>query len=103
MPSSNNDITNNHNPYGTPIRPESDPDPNPRNDIGTDTDADTGLGDSSEGDAEAEAVFRDMTWEEIMDDLNARFLLNLPKEELGLIRVYWQAEQAWVDISSLVI
>lgn len=45
---------------------------------------------------EAEAVFRDMSWNEIMDDLNARFLLNLPKEELGLVRVYWQAEQAYV-------
>lgn len=35
-----------------------------------------------------------MTFDEILEDLNARFLVNMPKEESGLVRVYWQAEQA---------
>ena len=39
-------------------------------------------------------IFRDMSFEEILEDLNARFLVNLPKEEMNLVRVYWQAEQA---------
>jgi len=41
-----------------------------------------------------ENIFRDMSFEEILEDLNARFLVNLPKEEMNLVRVYWQAEQA---------
>jgi mRNA-decapping enzyme subunit 2 len=41
-----------------------------------------------------ENVFRDMSFEEILEDLNARFLVNLPREEMTLVRVYWQAEQA---------
>lgn len=41
-----------------------------------------------------ENVFRDMTFDEVLEDLNARFLVNLPKEEMSLVRVYWQAEQA---------
>lgn len=47
-----------------------------------------------EGEASEENVFRDMTFEEILEDLNARFLVNLPREEMSLVRVYWQAEQA---------
>ena len=43
---------------------------------------------------EEENIFRDMTFQEILEELNARFLVNLPKEEMGMIRVYWQAEQA---------
>ncbi|OCF40735.1 hypothetical protein I317_05430 [Kwoniella heveanensis CBS 569] len=43
---------------------------------------------------EEENIFRDMNFEEILEDLNARFLINLPKEEMSLVRVYWQAEQA---------
>lgn len=39
-------------------------------------------------------MFRDMSFDEILEDLNARFLINLPKEEMNLLRVYWQAEQA---------
>lgn len=39
-------------------------------------------------------IFRDMTFEEVLEDLNARFLVNLPEEEMSLVRVYWQAEQA---------
>lgn len=45
-------------------------------------------------DGDEENVFRDMTFEEILEDLNARFLVNLPEEELTLVRLYWQAEQA---------
>lgn len=41
-----------------------------------------------------ENIFRDMTFDEILEDLNARFLVNMPKEESSLVRVYWQAEQA---------
>lgn len=41
-----------------------------------------------------ENIFRDMTFDEVLEDLNARFLVNLPKEESSLVRVYWQAEQA---------
>jgi mRNA-decapping enzyme subunit 2 len=41
-----------------------------------------------------ENIFRDMTFDEVLEDLNARFLLNLPKEEMTLVRIYWQAEQA---------
>lgn len=45
-------------------------------------------------DGDEENVFRDMTFEEVLEDLNARFLVNLPEEELTLVRLYWQAEQA---------
>ena len=45
-------------------------------------------------DVSEENIFRDMTFEEILEDLNARFLINLPREEMSLVRVYWQAEQA---------
>jgi mRNA-decapping enzyme subunit 2 len=41
-----------------------------------------------------ENIFRDMTFDEVLEDLNTRFLVNLPKEEMSLVRVYWQAEQA---------
>jgi mRNA-decapping enzyme subunit 2 len=47
-----------------------------------------------EGDASEENMFRDMTLDEILEDLHARFLINLPREEMSLVRVYWQAEQA---------
>ncbi|WVW81843.1 hypothetical protein I302_103841 [Kwoniella bestiolae CBS 10118] len=50
--------------------------------------------DPSVGQEEEENIFRDMSWEEILEDLNARFLINLPREEMSLVRVYWQAEQA---------
>ncbi|WWC85845.1 uncharacterized protein L201_000712 [Kwoniella dendrophila CBS 6074] len=50
--------------------------------------------DPSAGPEDEENIFRDMSWEEILEDLNARFLINLPKEEMSLVRVYWQAEQA---------
>jgi mRNA-decapping enzyme subunit 2 len=43
-----------------------------------------------------ENIFRDMTFEEVLEDLNARFLVNLPSEESSMVRVYWQAEQAYV-------
>lgn len=47
-------------------------------------------------DASEENIFQDMTFDEILEDLNARFLINLPREEMSLVRVYWQAEQASV-------
>jgi mRNA-decapping enzyme subunit 2 len=47
-----------------------------------------------EGFGAEENMFRDMSFEEILEDLNARFLVNLPREEMTLVRVYWQAEQA---------
>ncbi|WWC66798.1 uncharacterized protein I206_100704 [Kwoniella pini CBS 10737] len=50
--------------------------------------------DLSAGQEDEENIFRDMSWEEILEDLNARFLINLPREEMSLVRVYWQAEQA---------
>ncbi|WWC58153.1 uncharacterized protein I303_100688 [Kwoniella dejecticola CBS 10117] len=50
--------------------------------------------DPSAGQEDEENIFRDMSWEEILEDLNARFLINLPREEMSLVRVYWQAEQA---------
>ena len=46
------------------------------------------------GEDAEENVYRDMSFDEILEDLNARFLVNLPKEETSLVRVYWQAEQA---------
>ncbi|ORY20476.1 Dcp2, box A domain-domain-containing protein [Naematelia encephala] len=47
-----------------------------------------------EPDADDEDVFRDMSFEDVLEELNARFLANLPEEEMSLVRVYWQAEQA---------
>lgn len=49
-----------------------------------------------EDDEEAgeENVFRYMTFEEILEDLSARFLNNLPQEEIEPVRAYWAAEQA---------
>lgn len=55
--------------------------------VGPDPD-DTATGDDEDN------MFRDMSFDEILEDLNARFLINLPKEEMNLLRVYWQAEQA---------
>ena len=52
--------------------------------------------DPDEEGGDEENIFRDMTFDEILEDLNARFLVNLPKEETSLVRVYWQAEQARV-------
>jgi mRNA-decapping enzyme subunit 2 len=49
-----------------------------------------------DAEVEADSIFRDMTFEEVLEELNARFLVNLPREEMGLVRVYWQAEQAYV-------
>nr|ODN87587.1 hypothetical protein L203_03366 [Cryptococcus depauperatus CBS 7841] len=45
-------------------------------------------------DDDQDNIFREMSFDEILEDLNARFLINLPKEEMSLLRVYWQAEQA---------
>ena len=40
------------------------------------------------------AIFRDMSFTDIMEELHARFLVNLGQEERGMIRLYWAAEQA---------
>ncbi|ODN96275.1 hypothetical protein I350_08286 [Cryptococcus amylolentus CBS 6273] len=72
-----------HSPYHNPLFPShAFPDPD-----------DTPIPDDGDIDDE-DNIFRDMTFDEIMEDLNARFLINLPKEEMNLLRVYWQAEQA---------
>ncbi|WVQ76148.1 hypothetical protein IAR50_005799 [Cryptococcus sp. DSM 104548] len=73
-----------HSPYRTaPFPSHAFPDPD-----------DTPIPDDGDIDDEDNNIFRDMTFDEIMEDLNARFLINLPKEEMNLLRVYWQAEQA---------
>lgn len=46
------------------------------------------------GEDDQDNVFRDMTFDEIMEELIARFMVNLPREETTLVRLYWQAEQA---------
>jgi hypothetical protein len=45
-------------------------------------------------DDESDNVFRDMPFEDIMEELIARFMVNLPREETTPVRLYWQAEQA---------
>lgn len=50
--------------------------------------------DGGTGEDDQENVFRDMTFDEIMEELIARFMVNLPREETTLVRLYWQAEQA---------
>ncbi|WVQ62674.1 uncharacterized protein L199_000821 [Kwoniella botswanensis] len=67
---------------------------NGRQPLGGSEDNDNDIEDPSAGQDEEENIFRDMSWEEILEDLNARFLINLPREEMSLVRVYWQAEQA---------
>ena len=46
--------------------------------------------------ASEENIFRYMSFEEILEDLSARFLNNLPQEEIEPVRAYWAAEQAFV-------
>lgn len=53
-----------------------------------------------EEELDQDSIFRDMTFDEVLEELNARFLVNLPREEMGLVRVYWQAEQAYVFFSA---
>lgn len=62
--------------------------------FGDDIDVSDLIPDPEDDGGEDENIFRDMTFDEILEDLNARFLVNLPKEESSLVRVYWQAEQA---------
>lgn len=54
-------------------------------------DADDSNDDSG---AETERAMSKMGMRDILDDLNSRFLLNLPVQEMDLIRLYWQTEQA---------
>lgn len=45
--------------------------------------------------AEAEQTYRSLPLSEILEDLSSRFIVNLPKEELGSItRIGFQVEQA---------
>lgn len=46
------------------------------------------------GEDDQDNVFRDMSFDDTMEELIARFMVNLPKEETTLVRLYWQAEQA---------
>jgi hypothetical protein len=43
---------------------------------------------------EVEQAMSKMGMAEILDELNSRFLVNLPTQEYDLIRLYWQTEQA---------
>ncbi|ORX34807.1 hypothetical protein BD324DRAFT_604335 [Kockovaella imperatae] len=72
------------------VRPSSFPPQHPT-DMFPDS---SGLFPDPDEDGGEENIFRDMTFPDILEELNARFLVNLPKEEMGLVRVYWQAEQA---------
>ncbi|KIY30842.1 mRNA-decapping enzyme subunit 2 [Cryptococcus gattii E566] len=76
-----------HSGYYSPSSSSSPLESNSFPTVGPDTD-DTATGDDEDN------MFRDMSFDEILEDLNARFLINLPKEEMNLLRVYWQAEQA---------
>lgn len=49
------------------------------------------LDDMDEDDLE---IWRDKSFEETLEDLTARFMVNLPSSEITLVRLYWQAEQA---------
>ena len=69
----------------------SRPTPQPPTDMFPDTSA---IFPDPEEEGTEENIFRDMSFQDIMEELNARFLVNLPREEQGLVRVYWQAEQA---------
>lgn len=76
-----------HSGYYSPSSSSSPLESNSFPTVGSDPD-DTATGDDEDN------MFRDMSFDEILEDLNARFLINLPKEEMNLLRVYWQAEQA---------
>jgi hypothetical protein len=58
-------------------------------DVNADADADAEMDDT---------IFRDLTFDEVIEDLNTRFLVNLPEEERTLIRLCFQAEEAYVDL-----
>jgi len=49
-----------------------------------------------EEEIQVDDIFRDLSITEIMEELETRFLYNLPKVETDLVRLYWQAEQAYV-------
>jgi mRNA-decapping enzyme subunit 2 len=56
--------------------------------------AQAGYQDDMEQADEETNAFRDMSFDDIMEDLIARFMVNLPREETTPVRLYWQAEQA---------
>jgi mRNA-decapping enzyme subunit 2 len=45
-------------------------------------------------DDDNENIFRGLSFEEILEELIARFMVNLPRAEITPVRLYWQAEQA---------
>lgn len=51
-------------------------------------------GDEDESMEEDENPFRGWPLEDVLDDLNTRFLLHLPQSEWRAERLYWQTEQA---------
>jgi mRNA-decapping enzyme subunit 2 len=53
--------------------------------------------------ADEDNVFRDMSFEDVLEELIARFMVNLPREETTPVRLYWQAEQASVYSAVLLL
>jgi len=47
-----------------------------------------------DGADDEDTIFRDMSFEDTLEELIARFMVNLPREETTPVRLYWQAEQA---------
>jgi hypothetical protein len=43
---------------------------------------------------EEDNVFKDMSFEDVLEELIARFMVNLPRMETTPVRLYWQAEEA---------
>jgi mRNA-decapping enzyme subunit 2 len=50
--------------------------------------------DEMDGTDDEESIFRNMPFEDVLEELIARFMVNLPREETTPVRLYWQAEQA---------
>jgi mRNA-decapping enzyme subunit 2 len=50
--------------------------------------------DEMDGTDDEESIFRNMSFEDVLEELIARFMVNLPREETTPVRLYWQAEQA---------
>jgi hypothetical protein len=47
-----------------------------------------------DGAEEEDNVFKDMSFEDVLEELIARFMVNLPRMETTPVRLYWQAEEA---------
>lgn len=50
--------------------------------------------DEEEEIGDDENPYKGLPLEEVLDDLNTRFLINLPQSEWRAERLYWHAEQA---------